>query len=481
MKHNAFVVLSVLFLGLTVGCQHPSNTSDNTSSSQITNQTSQNALVNQELAQKALNSNLAYDLVESLTVEVGPRLAGTDKDLIAVEWAMNKLNSLGFDKVYKEAVQVPVWERGYANASITAPFAQPLVITALGGSVATPKGGIEAQIVRFDSLAALEAADPSLVKDKIVFIDHKTERHRNGKGYGMTVGGRSKGAVAAAKKGAVAIVIRSIGTDSDRMAHTGVMRYQQGVAKIPAAAMSNPDADLINAMLKRDSKITLALDMSSKNLGTATSYNVIAEVTGSSKPDEIVLIGAHLDSWDEGTGAIDDGAGVAIVTAAGKLIQDLPKKPARTVRVVLYAAEEIGLIGGKAYAKAHEQELAKHYIAAESDFGAGKIYQLDVKVNPQVFEQVLAEHHGMKTVGVEMGNNKAYGGPDVSMLPNYGVPVASLRQDGTDYFDYHHTPNDTLDKIVPSALAQNVAVYAQFAYTMAQSEIDLRPILAKDK
>lgn len=429
-----------------------------------------------QLQQTALASSIGYDIVESLTVEVGPRLAGSPKDIIAVNWAMNKLTSLGFDKVYKEPVQVPIWERGEAKAKIISPVEQPLVITALGGSIATPVTGIRARIARFDSLEALQQANPDDVKGKIAFIDQKTERHITGEGYGKSVGGRSKGAVAAAQKGAVAIVIRSIGTDHDRMAHTGVMRYQDGVTKIPAAAMSNPDADLVDAMLKRDPNAVLELHMSPKDLGTNTSYNVIAEVTGSSKPNEIVLIGAHLDSWDEGTGAIDDGAGVAIVTAAAKHIQDLPQKPARTVRVVLYAAEEIGLVGGKAYAEAHKAELPLHYIAAESDFGAGPIYQIDTKVSDNVFAQVQESIKPMTYNGVALGNNQASGGPDVSMLPALGVPVASLRQDGHDYFDYHHTPNDTLDKIDPKALAQNVAAYAQFAYIMANSNLVLTPI-----
>lgn len=433
------------------------------------------------LQQTALSSSLGYDIVESLTVEVGPRLAGSPKDIIAVNWAMDKLTHLGFDRVYKEPVQVPIWERGEAKAKITFPVEQPLVITALGGSVATPTTGIQAKIIRFDSLEALKQANPEDVKGRIAFIDQKTERHITGEGYGKSVGGRSKGAVAAAEKGAVAIIIRSIGTDHDRMAHTGVMRYQDGVPKIPAAAMSNPDADLVTAMLRRDPNAILELQMSPKNSGFNTSYNVIAEVTGSSKPNEIVLIGAHLDSWDEGTGAIDDGAGVAIVTAAAKHIQDLPIKPARTVRVVLYAAEEIGLMGGKAYAEAHKAELPLHYIAAESDFGAGRIYQIDTKVNEGVFTKVQNILKPMTLNGVTLGSNQASAGPDISMLPAQGVPVASLRQDGRDYFDYHHTPNDTLDKIDPAALAQNVAAYAQFAYLMANSNIVLTPLASEIK
>lgn len=463
MKSSALILLSSLFFAGLIGCQQTPTTNINQS-------------VSMQLQQQALNSTLSYNIVESLTVEVGPRLAGGPQDLVAVKWAEDKLNSLGFDKVYKEPVQVPAWRRGTAKASTISPYPQPIVITALGGSIATPKEGLTAPLIRFPSLKELEAASSDDVKGKIVFIDHITPRFKTGKGYGLTVGGRSKGAVAAAKKEAVAIVIRSIGTDHDRMAHTGMMRYQEGVAKIPAAAMSNPDADLIGLMLKRDPNVVMNLQIEAENFGYATSYNVIGEVTGSSKPEEIVLIGAHLDSWDEGTGAIDDGAGVAIVTTAGHLIAQLPTKPARTVRVVLYAAEEMGLVGGKSYAKAHQGELDKHYIAAESDFGAGKIYQIDFKVAEKAFDVLLQHSESMQNNGVALGNNKASGGPDVSMLPSYGVPVASLRQDGTDYFDYHHTPNDTLDKIDPAALAQNAAAYAQFAYLMAQSEIELRPL-----
>lgn len=474
MKNHTPILIAGLAVSLLASCQY--SVSQKNQAAPLVINDSDNAQVSIELARQALSSSRAFEIVESLTVEVGPRLAGTDKDIIAVDWAMEKLWKMGFDRVYKESVQVPAWSRGTATASVIAPFEQPLVITALGGSVATPASGLQAPIVRFESLAELEVASVGRIKGKIVFIDHKTERHLTGKGYGESVGGRSKGAIVAAQKGAVAILIRSIGTDSDRMAHTGMMRYDENVTKIPAAAMSNPDADLINAILARSNNVILALNMTAENQGIATSYNVIAEVRGSTKPDEIVLIGAHLDSWDEGTGAIDDGAGVAIVTAAAKLIQDLPEKPARTIRVVLYAAEELGLVGGKAYAEQHKDEMELHYIAAESDFGAGKLYQIDFNVHPSVFEKVKFENSAMIRNGVSLGGNEASGGPDVSILPALGVPVASLKQDGTDYFDYHHTPNDTLDKIDPKSLAQNVAAYAQFAYMMAQSELDLRPV-----
>ncbi|KFZ36597.1 peptidase M28 [Shewanella mangrovi] len=429
-----------------------------------------------DLSQKALQSDLAYKITESLTVEVGPRLAGSPENAVAVAWAEAKLTSLGFDKVYKEPVVVPVWQRGEASAKVISPYPQNLVLTALGGSVATPKEGLTAKIARFDTLDALKHASKKNVAGKIVFIDQKTERFKTGAGYGKSVAGRVNGAIEAAKLGAVAIVIRSIGTDHDRLAHTGMMHYDDKVAKIPAAALSNPDADLLNAMLTRTDDVTLQLTLTPKSQGTTATYNVIGEFTGASKPDEIVLLGAHLDSWDEGTGAIDDASGVAIVTAAAKLIGELPQRPARTIRVVLFAAEEIGMIGGKAYVERHKDEMAKHYIAAESDFGADRIYRADLKVAASVFNEAQALLTSLTAIGVELGDNNARGGSEVSLLPAQGVPVASLRQNGQDYFDYHHTPNDTLDKVDPAALAQNVAVYAQFAYLMAQSELVLRPL-----
>ena len=442
-------------------------------SSAIAN-THENQKVAKEIQEKALKSDLGYKILESLTVEVGPRLPGTIKDKQAVDWAMNKLTTLGFDKVYKEAVQVPLWQRGEAKAKVIMPYQQPLVISALGGSVATPKEGITALIVKFASLEALSDAKPSIVKDKIVFIDKTTARHSTGKNYSASVKGRTNGAAIAAQKGARAILIRSIGTAHDRFAHTGLVRYPESSVKIPAAALSNPDADLLNAMLKRTDEITISINMTPKNLGSSTSHNVIAEVTGSELPHEYVVIAAHLDSWDQGTGALDDGAGVAIVTAAAKIIQELPIKPKRTIRVILFAAEELGLVGAKAYAKQHKDELEQHYIATESDFGAGLIYRLDFKVPEAVLDQMQQLTQVMASNGVAKGNNKAFGGPDISVIRKLGVPVASLRQDGSDYFDYHHTANDTLDKVSPEKLAQNIAAYAQFAYIMANSSIKLR-------
>jgi len=426
--------------------------------------------------QASQQSDLAYQIVKSLTVEVGPRIPGSAGDKRAVAWAEAKLNELGFDRVYKQPVKVRNWERGFADAKITAPFPQSLVISALGGAVATPESGIQAELIMFESLDALKQASASDVAGKTVFLNTRMQRDRAGKFYGKVVSNRVSGAVEAAKLGAKAVIIRSVGTDNSRFAHTGVMRYADDVEKIPAGAISTADADVVEAMFeKTQAPIILNLNMQAKDAGWQTSYNVIGEFTGSEKPQEVVLISAHLDSWDEGTGALDDGAGVGIVTAAAKIIKDTIGQPKRTIRVILYAAEEIGLVGAYQYARANKDALENIIMAAESDFGAGQIYQLDTRFNPTVRENPSDLYSVLKAMGIELGNNTTNGGPDVSMLPNYGVPVIALKQDGTYYFDYHHTPNDTLDKIELDDIRQNQTVWAMITAYMANSDFDPRP------
>ncbi|MFQ3249373.1 MAG: hypothetical protein ACI9O6_001181 [Glaciecola sp.] len=425
--------------------------------------------------QSSEQSNLSYDIVKSLTVEVGPRIPGSQGDKAAVAWAEAKFNELGFDKVYKEAVRVRNWERGFADAKVVSPFPQDLVITALGGSIATPESGLEAKVVMYDSIESLAAADKAEVEGNIVFLNTRMERDKAGRFYGKVVPNRVNGAVEAAKQGAHAVIIRSVGTDNSRFAHTGVMRYDDKVEKIPAGAISTADADNLEAMFSSQQDIILNINMQAKDAGWQTSYNVIGEFTGTEKPDEVILISAHLDSWDEGTGALDDGAGVGIVTAAAKLVKEAVGQPKRTIRVILYAAEEIGLVGGYQYARTNKDTLGNIIFAAESDFGAGQIYQLDTRFNEAVRNDPADLYAALEAMGVTLGNNTSGGGPDVSMLPNYGVPVLSLKQDGTYYFDYHHTPNDTLDKIKPEDIQQNQTVWAMITAYMAMSDFDPRP------
>jgi len=429
------------------------------------------------LKNTTLNSDLSYELVESLTTEVGPRMMGTPGDAKSIVWAVDKMKSLGFDKVWTEEVTSTQWFRGEAKARITSPYPHNIVAIALGGSVGTGEQGVTAQVAQFDSLADLKAAKPGSLKGKIVFVSYKMSRHIAGKGYGAAVGTRVNGASIAAEKGAVALIMRSVGTDSNRVAHTGVMRYKEGVNKIPAAAISNPDADLLLNQLKRGKPVSfqLTLTASIEAEQVIKSANVIGEITGSESPEEIVAIGAHLDSWDVGTGALDDGIGVAMVMAAAHHISKLENRPKRTIRVILYAAEEVGLLGAKQYMIDHKNEVKNHVMGAEWDFGVGKIYEMTPRVGPKGLKAVddLAKY--LAPLGVKSsGKNNGRASSDMGLLTDAGMPSMRLSADGSHYFDYHHTENDTLDKVSPEDLKQNTAVYTLFAYFAAQAKVDFR-------
>ncbi len=421
------------------------------------------------LRDAALNDGGAYTILESLTTEVGPRLAGSIKEQEAIDWAVAKFNALGFDKVYTEPVTVPKWERISEEARVVAPFSQPLLITALGKSASTPAGGVTAEIMHFATFEDLQAASTSDVEGRIVFISNRMERHRTGAGYGPAVQARGRGASEAARKGAVAIVIRSIGTDSHRLPHTGGVNYEDGAPRIAAAALSNPDADQLERILKRGAPVSMHLNIQTKDHGTVEMANVIGEITGREAPEEYIVLGSHLDSWDLGTGAVDDGAGVAITIAAADLIKrSLPNRPRRTIRVVLFAAEEIGLVGARQYAEAHRNDVSSLIVGAESDFGAGPVWGLAASVRPEALLVVDKMAQLMGTLGVTRADRGASGGPDVGQLARIGMPVMDLLQDGTDYFDLHHTADDTLDKVDPENLKQNMAAWAVFAYIAAE-------------
>ena len=422
-----------------------------------------------ELRATALQDNTGWDVTESLTTEVGPRVAGSEADARAVAWAKAKFEELGFDKVWTEPVTFPKWERRSQHAEVLGAHAQPLVLTALGGS---PGGTVEGQVVRFPDLESLEKAAPGSLAGKIAFVDYRMERARDGHGYGPVSRIRYGGPSAASRAGAAGYVMRSAGTDDHRVAHTGGTRFADGVTPIPAAALSNPDADQLARLLAIDpeTRVRVALDCGWD--GEYTSQNVIGEMTGGSRPDEIVLLGAHLDSWDEGTGAIDDAAGIGITMAAAKLIAALPERPARTIRVVAFANEEQGLHGGIAYARAHADELAKHAIMAESDFGAGRIYGFDAGVADHADAAIARIAAALEPLGVEWRPGEGEPESDIGPFAREGAAWAWLGHDGSEYFDLHHTPDDTLDKIDPAALRQNVAAYAVFTYLAAQAEGD---------
>ncbi len=438
------------------------------------------------LREQALKGSGAYALVESLTTEVGQRMAGTEADARAVQWAEAKFKQLGFDRVILQPVKFPVWKRGHESARILSPAPQALAMTALGWSSATSKGGLTADVVGFADFDALKAADPATIRNKIVYVSNAMQKRRNGGDYGHAVSVRVEGAAIAAAKGASALLIRSIGTDSHRFPHTGVGLAASEVAAdpeamkraikrsdggyialtaVPAAAISAPDADQMERLLRLGKPVQVELVIEAGLAGEYTSHNVIGEITGREKPEEIVVIGGHLDSWDLGTGAIDDGAGVAITMATGALIAKSGQRPRRTLRVVAFANEEQGLWGGRAYAVANDPK--RHVAAAESDFGAGRVYRVDSNVAAAHLPAVKQMLGVLDALGIESGSNDAGGGPDVGALQALGVPMFELLQDGSDYFDLHHTADDTLDKIDPAALDQNVAAYAVFAWLSA--------------
>jgi Zn-dependent M28 family amino/carboxypeptidase len=298
------------------------------------------------------------------------------------------------------------------------------------------------------------------------------EKAPDGAGYGPANRKRRSGATEAAKRGALAVVIRSVGTDSHRFPHTGQMRYAEDVKKIPIAALSAPDADQLERTLARGGDLRLKMTLTPKAVGDLPSGNVIGEIVGTERPDEIILIGGHLDSWDLGTGAVDDGAGIGISAGAAQLILSRGLKPKRTIRVVAFGAEEVGLLGGYAYVKANQDSLPKHMLASESDFGAGPVYEIRSGVKGGSGEAVLKEI--ADALGLPMSAKATNGGPDIGPMFNEGVPAMRLQQDGTDYFDLHHTPDDTFDKIDPEHMAQNVGAFAAMSWIAANSDSDFR-------
>ena len=455
MRRTVLAVALSLLVALPLQAQQPTRIDDGAMVQAAT------------LRDAALADDTGWKVVESLTTEIGPRLAGSEADARAVEWAKAKFKALGYDKVWTEPVTFPKWLRRSESARVLGNSAQPLHVTALGGS---PGGTVEGEVVRFATLEDLQKAAPGSLAGKIAFIDYRMERARDGSGYGPGGRVRSAGPSAAIKAGAIGYVMRSAGTDSHRNPHTGMTRFEEGLKPIPSAALSLPDADQLARLTALGStRISLSLDCGWD--GEYTSQNVIGEITGRSKPDGVVVIGGHLDSWDLGTGAIDDGAGVAISMAAGHIIGKLPKaqRPARSIRVIAFANEEQGLYGGHAYAEKHAADIRKHQLGAESDFGAGRIYAFAAKTPDYAKDAVAKIAQALAPLGIEHRADGEGCGPDLSPFNAIGMACAGLSQDGTDYFDLHHTPDDTLDKIDPKALAQNVAAYTVFAYLAADA------------
>ena len=428
------------------------------------------------LRAEAMAGSSAMAIVTSLTTEIGPRLAGSEAEARARAWAVDTLAEKGFANVRNELFEMDAWQRHEEGAEILSPYPQPLAVTALGGSVPTEEEGLSAEVALFETLEDLKRAPEGSLSGRIAYVGHAMQRTQDGSSYGYFNKARTAGPSIAAGKGAVGYLIRSVGTDSHRFPHTGSLRYQEGMPRIPALALSNPDADQLERIAEDGKAISVRMKVDSSEVPAAQSGNVIAEVVGREAPEEIVVIGAHLDSWDLGTGAIDDGAGVGITMAALELIKDAGLAPRRTIRLVLWGAEEVGLIGANAYWDRHEAELGHHVIGSESDFGGGRVWKVTADSQTEEGDALFGEiTRLLAPIGVAPGSDdQPGGGPDLYPLIAAGVPTLRLHQDGRDYFDLHHTADDTVDKLDAASLDQNVAAFAVFAWLVADSDVSFR-------
>ncbi len=419
------------------------------------------------LQREALAGDGAFALVSALTTEIGARFSGTPSDRAAIVWSEQRAKAIGLPKVWSEPVTVPRWTRGGAQGEIVAPWPQPMALLALGGSAGTPAEGIEAEVVAVEGLEALEKLPELAVRGRIVFFTQRMRRTVDGAGYGETVSIRGRGPAEAGKRGAVAVLIRSVATDTNRLPHTGATRYEEGGVRIPAAALSVPDAELLERQVASGKPVRFRLTLGARLEGEAESANVLAEIPGSERPDEIVLLVAHRDSWDVGTGAQDNGTGVALTLEAARLIA-AAGAPRRTVRVLLTANEEYGLSGARAYAAAHAAELPRHVLAIEMDSGSGRALKLMTRfavADSQASAELAAL---LEPLGIARSAEPASGGADLIPIAPAGVPLVDLDQDRTRYFDIHHTDNDTLDKIDPADLRQLAAALVTVADWAAQ-------------
>lgn len=431
------------------------------------------------LQQAALTSDYAYRQVAHLSNNIGPRLSGSAQAAKAVEYVASELKTLGCE-VQLDKMMVPHWVRGEEKAALVqfpgqAPGAtQKIMLCALGASVATPPNGIEAEVIVVRNFDELKSLPRDKLAGKIVLFNYPFDKQmaaegRGGEAYGEAVVYRSNGPSAAARQGAVACLICSVGGADYRLPHTGETDYANDAPKIPAGAVTAEDAALI-ADLARQGPVRMKLVLTPQSLPDVESANVIGDIKGTEHPEQVIVVSGHLDSWDLGTGAIDDGAGVAVSMEAANLIQKLRLKPKRTIRVIAWMNEENGLAGSKQYAKDHEKEWANHFAAMETDGGANHPLGINIKANPEVKKMFAPVAAILQESGAGMLSLVEHCGADIGPMEKAGVPAFSPIQDSRFYFNYHHTAADTLDKIVPKELAENSAVVAVLAYALANME-----------
>jgi hypothetical protein len=430
-----------------------------------------------QLQSAALESDYAYVQLAHLCNNIGPRLSGSPQAQQAVQYVAAEMRRLGLD-VRLEKVMVPHWVRGIETGELVqfvgqAPnTTQKIVLTALGGSVETPAEGLTTEVVVVDSFDQLSALGRGKVAGKIVLFNTRFDKQMAASGfaseaYRQAVAYRGAGPSAAARLGAVASLVRSVGGADYRLPHTGGFGYAVDAPKIPAAAVTAEDADLI-AYLATQGPVRMRLTLTPRILPDVESYNVIADLKGSEHPEQVIIVSGHLDSWDLGTGALDDGAGVAVAMQTAQLIKRLGFRPKRTIRVIAWMNEENGLMGGRTYAENHKADIANHIAAIESDLGAAHALGFSAHISLKGIEMLRPVSKVLESSGAGIiRQSQSAEGADVSPLDAAGVPTLAPIQDHRTYFNYHHTAADTLDKVVPRELAENAAVIAVLAYAIA--------------
>ncbi len=432
-----------------------------------------------KLQQAVFASDFAYRQVAHLCNNIGPRLSGSPQAQKAVEYVAAEMKALGLD-VRIEKVMVPHWVRGEETAALIefpgqAPdTTQKLVLTALGGSVATPAEGLTAEVVAVKDFEELLALPRDSVLGKIVVFNHAYDKAmavqgHGGEAYGEAVLYRSDAPSAAARMGAVAALIRSVGSADYRLPHTGQTKYADDAPKIPAGALSAEDAELV-ANLAPQGKLRMRLVLTPQQLPDVESFNVVADLKGSTEPQQVVIVSGHLDSWDLGTGAIDDAAGVAVSMEALNLVKKAGLHPRRTIRMIAWMNEENGLRGGQTYAQDHQGEMNNHFAAIETDGGAGHPVGMNFKGKREVKAWLEPIAKVLQSSGAGLLNWSEHTGADTGPMEEFGVPTFHPMQDSRFYFEYHHTAADTFDKVAPHELQENAAVVAVTAYGLANAE-----------
>jgi carboxypeptidase Q len=474
----AAIALAAAALSIGAGVARPQNVTPSPSSTPVL-YSPQTLAELKKLAQAALTSDYAYRQVAHLANNIGPRLTGSAQAETAVEYVATEMKALGLE-VQREKVMVPHWVRGEETAALVQfpgqaqNTTQKIILTALGGSVATPAQGLTAEVLVVRDFEELESLGQEKVKGRIVLFNHSFDKQmaaqgHGGEAYGEAVVYRSDAPSKAAKMGAVAAVIRSVGGADYRLPHTGLTHYVEDAPKIPAGAVTAEDAELV-ATLASQGPVRMRLLLTPQQLSDAVSYNVIGDLKGTEHPEQIVIVSGHLDSWDLGTGAIDDAAGVGVAMQVANLIKQLGFQPHRTIRVIAWMNEENGLMGGKTYAKEHTADVANHFAAIETDLGAGHPLGINIVGKPEVKLILAPIAKVLEAIGAGLLAFKDEAGSDIDPMAKLGVPNFSPIQDSRFYFNYHHTAADTFDKIVPRELAENAAVNAVLAYALTNLE-----------